>query len=264
MLSLASTIIIHSPAKADAVSNSMRDSMQQCTIGYAGNSGAPIQDIQTWSEVVGAATAAAFARVNLFGPNENEDLENVMVTTTTETIINTLERNGYAGFRKQVADTVAACMPGALVVAFDEMASQQTAFCPDDTDYLLSVQIIKMSHDELINKYGANSQAVLRSALFNIELSMVSAFPHITRYGQSDYPSFENEGDLAQLHNSISSIDLKNVFDARPMVDSAVTIIDSLNESSERIDALYRELTCFKDWLDVYPTDDIARLRDNN
>lgn len=184
-----------------------------------------------------------------------------MATKTGEIIMSTLEENGLTGFRSQAMDTVEYCMPFALVAASIEMDRQEATECPDDTDFRNEVEIITSSNAKLIETYGNFSGQIRNSSIFAIEVQFLNAFPEIFRYGADDYPVFSGS-DYHDMHVALETIDLNNIVSIRQHVDQALTsIIGATGEQSERVRSLENELTCIKDWLDVYPAEEIVQLQ---
>ena len=247
---LTSTLI----ASADAVNNRLKASMEDCAFQKATEIGSPLSDNKKWSEIVGASTLASFAMIKIIGTEGHSDIVAAMNARTSDMLISTLEERGFKGFRQEVLETVEYCMPFALVAASDEMEKQKNASCPDDTDYKDHVAIITASEAERKVRFGTYANDILKSTKYMLPVTLIIAFPEVFRYGDADHPELGNDDGLEVLDKALKAIDAEKMSEVRPLVDKA---LDSIKASqipqSDRVGALERQLTCVKDWLDIYP-----------
>lgn len=257
---ITTTMLLGTEVRADAVTDRMKGAMADCVVTNVSRIGAPIEDARIWSDVVAAFTAVSFSMVKLFGTGDYANIEEAMVARTRDTLISSLEDRGFTGFRSQAIETIQHCMPFALAAASGELMRQEDAVCPDDTDYVNSVEIITASEVDLRRQYGDRSERVRGLSLFQINLITLGAFPEIFRYGQDDYPAFEGGGSIKKLHDALSAIELEKMGLARPLVDVAFDGLNDIEIRTDRIDSLRTELICFKDWLDIYPAAEILEL----
>lgn len=258
---VAAAVLLSTEVRADAVSGRMKAAMADCVASNADRIGAPIEDTALWSDAVAGFTAVSFSMINLLGTDGYANIEEAMISRTRDALISGLEDRGFKGFRSQAIETVQYCMPFALAAASNELTRQENAVCPDDTDYIESVEIIKASEADLRKRYGNSAERVREGSLFTIRLTALSAFPEVFRYGQEEYPLFAGDGANQKLHSALDKIELDEMAVARPLVDLALNSIDDIEERSERLEGLRAELICFKDWLDVYPASEVLKLK---
>lgn len=258
---LASLFLSAGEARADAVSNSMEEAMADCVMSNISRIGSPVSDENLWAKIVALSTTASYSMVQIFGTEDHGGVKEALIARTRESLIASLEDKGYKGFRSETIETLEYCIPFALVAASDELERQENAFCPDDTGYRDRVEIVTTSLTELRNRYGDNAESIRQRSPFMIELQFLE-FSEIFRYGQDEYPVFTGQGAIEQVHEALNDIDLENVAQIRPLVDQAMDGLAEVEEKSERMMTLERELICIKDWLDIYPAAAIARISD--
>lgn len=241
-------------ASADAVDERLKASMEDCAFQKATEIGSPLSDNKKWSEIVGASTLASFAMIKIIGTEGHSDIVAAMNARTSDMLISTLEERGFKGFRQEVLETVEYCMPFALVAASDEMEKQKNASCPDDTDYKDHVAIITASEAERKARFGTYANDILKSTKYMLPVTLIIAFPEVFRYGDADHPVFRDADGLASADKALNAIDTDKVSEVRPLVDQALASIKASQiPQSDRVGALVRQLTCVKDWLDIYP-----------
>lgn len=249
-------------ANADSVSDSLEHAMRECVAINAATIGSPVADIKLWSEVVAAATALSYSNVTIMSLNDGKIYPDAIKERTGEILISILEEKGFKDFRGQVLKTLDFCIPSAVSAAALELRRQQTSPCPDDTDYRNAVNKIKSSDHELKEKYG-DSPADLRSdAILSVDLSLLVAFPEIFSYRkEADYPEFSGT-EYALLDSALTKISISGIKESRVAIDEALSSIGMIEGSKpERVSVLQRKLTCIKDWLDIYPSEEISNLR---
>lgn len=248
--------------RADAVSESFEQAMRECVSISASRIGSPLADTNKWANVVAGFTVVGYSMVKLFGIEGHSSIEEAIKARTVDVLFAALEQNGSKGFRGQALETLDSCVPSALVAAAFEMERQKKSVCSDDTGYREHVSILTSNEGELRAIYGNSAGEIQSSALKMIGLEIKLAFPEIFWYGKEDKLEF-SEVEYEGLHTVLRRLDSRDFIANRPHVDEALASIRKIDgEHPERIKTIQRELTCIKDWLDIYPAEEIKRLKE--
>lgn len=245
-------------ANADAVSDSLERAMGECVSLNSARIGSPVADPEIWSRLIRLGTVHSLSTVNLFGTDKHEDVLDVMILRTRDLLISLLEDTGIEGFRSKLIETLEYCMPFALIAAVEERERQANKFCPDDTAYVKAVKILTSTEDELYDRFGDKGEEALGFANLQVRLKFM-VFKETFKYGNDGYPEFTGSGAIRTVHEALTKIDSGNIANIQPFVVQALEGVRNVDNKSERLVELERELICIQDWLDIFPADAMNR-----
>lgn len=258
---LAYFMLVAGWSKADAVSDRLKAAMEDCVSVNADRLGSPVQDTKFWAKIIGSHTAVAFSLVPLLGYEGYPDLQSAVSARTTEFLIKSLEEKGFKGFRGQAMETVNYCLPFALVAASDELQAQASRPCPDDTDYKSTIKDLGSTESELRARWGSYWKEPLDRAGFTVRVQFLVAFPDLYYFGGKDHPKFDASASGDNLNAALTPFSSQDVIGTASQIEPAlIAARDYQGPEKDRVKKIESQLLCLQDWIDIYPTDDIARL----
>ena len=142
------------PSVADAVSESLKNTMHECVLDISPRVGSPYDDYEKWANAVSLYTDYAFAHIKFFGIPEDSDLISGVSDKTNSALTKWLEDSGFRNFRSQLTQTIEECLPLAMISADNMFQHMETEPCPDDTNFKHTVWILHSTPMELRTKYG--------------------------------------------------------------------------------------------------------------
>ena len=248
-------------ANADVVSETLQTAMSDCVSLNAGRIGSPIPDVASWATVVGSTASVSFSLIQLTGANGQSNFQAAVIAKTEDLLIATLEESGFKESRPLAIKTVEYCMPFAWSAAASKLETQKHSPCPDDTDYKKSIQTIQSTDEELKTIYGSYAKEVRKTALWIIGSNVSSAFPDIFFYGTKDFPRIEATDGAEGLDAALLAFSGHSISDLYPFVSSAISAANSMKGSKPtRVEKIKSDLVCLTNWLEIYPTKEIAQL----
>lgn len=271
---VVSEIFFGGAAFADAVDESLKKAMHDCVSVNADRIGSPFSDIESWASLASLMTSLSFSLINISGIDDHPDIQSALEAKTEQFLIQALEERGLKNFRGQVIETVEYCLPFAIVAAAEETIRQANAACPDDTNYRGSVEIVLATDAALKSKYGKYVSDVRRTAVSGFWFDIVGPFPEVFAYGSESYPRIGTDGGDSLLDGRLMDIGGKietEVLEATsapfsdigPLVSSAMEAASQYRGAEQvRVAIIERQLLCLKDRLDIYPADEISKLKE--
>ena len=199
--------------------------------------------------------------VQLFGNEDHPDFQSAIAARTTDLLMNLLQEKGFRGFRAQVIETVDYCLPIALASAAEEVKTQASNLCPDNTDYKATIDDLGSTEDELRARYGSYWSKILGQSAFKIRINILTAFPELFYFGDKDHPKFAATESSDVLNAILMLFAEQDISKIASQVEPALTAArEYQGPEMDRVENIKGQLLCLQDWMDIYPTDDIARL----
>ena len=262
-ISFVSALFFGGTTYADAVDESLERAMHDCVSVNADRIGSPLPDIESWASFAALNASLSFSLVQISGLDGHPDIQSALEAKTEQFLIQALEERGLKNFRGQVIETVEYCLPFAIVAAAEETIKQANAACPDDTGYRGSVEIVLATDAALKSKYGKNASAIRRTAVSGFWFDIGGPFPEVFSYGSESYPRIGVDGGNSLLDGRLMSIRGKPLSDLGPLVSSALGAASQYRGAEQdRVAVIERQLLCLKDRLDIYPADEISKLKE--
>lgn len=246
---------------ADAIKDSLEAEMQGCVRQNISINGSPVSDEQQWAKIVALSTTFSYSQIKLFGLRGASNIQEALIDQTSKTIITQLEKRGVTSHRAITLDTVSYCMPFAVAAAIQMQERLENASCPDDSDYQDDIAIIKADDLTLQSTYGTNFESVRSMAVMSVEITVTLSFQEVFFYGSEKYPKLSG-GQFHALDKALNAINRDplstNVQLAELELDK---VYKSTGNNATRLKRLKREFLCLRDWLEVYPLEEMEALK---
>lgn len=244
------------PSIAGGPELALRDAMRSCAYRQAAILGNPLQSRDAWADVIAAGTAMSVSMVSLTPNIDSSNIVEEIAERTKTTLINGLSQRGLRNFRSILIDTVDTCMPEAVLAYVVEHERIASAACPDITNYMQSVEILSSSDEELRARFGSQALGIKENSMFMLQLSLISGFPELFRYGTQESPLLPTTEEYEALSYLILEYDVDEMENAADLTSASLNEIEKFSSPlPPRIQELRTSLICFQDWLDVYPSD---------